>query len=41
MASLDEDLERENFRAHGWRSALNASAIIAFWQEMEPEAFEA
>ena len=40
MASLDEDLERENFRAHGWRSALNASAIIAFWQEMEPEAFE-
>ncbi|WP_375700207.1 RepB family plasmid replication initiator protein [Pseudophaeobacter sp. TrK17] len=40
IAGLDDDLERENFRAHGWRSALNASAIIAFWQEMEPEAFE-
>ncbi len=40
MAGLDDDLERENFRAHGWRSALNASAIIAFWQELEPEAFE-
>lgn len=40
MAGLEDDLERENFRAHGWRSALNASAIIAFWQEMEPEAFE-
>lgn len=40
MAGLEDDLERENFRAHGWRSALNAAAIIAFWQEMEPEAFE-
>lgn len=40
MTGLDDDLERENFRAHGWRSALNASAIIAFWREMEPEAFE-
>ena len=41
MAGLEDDLERENFRAHGWRSALNASAIIAFWQELEPAAFEA
>lgn len=41
MAGLGDDLERENFRTHGWRSALNASAIIAFWQELEPEAFEA
>lgn len=41
MSGLEDDLERENFRAHGWRSALNASAIIAFWQELEPEAFEA
>ena len=28
MAGLEDDLERENFRVHGWRSALNASAII-------------
>lgn len=40
MAGLEDDLERENFRTHGWRSALNASAIIAFWQDMEPESFE-
>jgi hypothetical protein len=40
MAGLEDDLERENFRIHGWRSALNASAIIAFWQDMEAEAFE-
>lgn len=40
MASLEDDLERENFRVHGWRSALNATAIIAFWQDLEAEAFE-
>ena len=40
MASLEDNLERENFRVHGWRSALNATAIIAFWQELEAEAFE-
>ncbi|MEP2718504.1 RepB family plasmid replication initiator protein [Pseudophaeobacter sp.] len=40
MAGLEDDLERENFRTHGWRSAFNASAIIAFWQDMEPETFE-
>ena len=39
MASLSGDLERENFRAHGWRSALNSSAIIAFWHDLEPSAF--
>jgi len=40
MASLTGDLERENFRAHGWRSGLNASAIIAFWSDLEPDAFD-
>lgn len=40
MAGLEDDLERESFRSHGWRSALNASAIIAFWQDMEPDSFE-
>ncbi|TNJ40831.1 replication initiation protein [Phaeobacter sp. B1627] len=40
LSRLDSDLDREHFRQHGWRSALNAGAIIAFWQEMEPEAFE-
>jgi len=39
MASLTGELERENFRVHGWRSGLNASAIIDFWLDLEPEAF--
>ncbi|WP_171102981.1 replication initiation protein [Ruegeria sp. HKCCD7255] len=40
MAGLKDDLGREHFRAHGWRSGLNAAAIINFWAELEPEAFE-
>lgn len=40
MAGLLGDLERENFRAHGWRSGLNARAILEFWQELEPAGFE-
>ena len=40
MTSLNGDLERENFRSHGWRSGLNAGAIIAFWQDLEPSAFD-
>ncbi|NIZ12327.1 replication initiation protein [Phaeobacter sp. HF9A] len=40
LSQLESDLDREHFRQHGWRSALNASAIIAFWQDLEPEAFD-
>ncbi len=40
MAGLDNDLDREHFRAHGWRSGLNATRIFEFWDELEPEAFE-
>ncbi len=40
MAGLDNDLDREHFRAHGWRSGLNATRIFKFWEELEPEAFE-
>ncbi len=40
MAGLDNDLDREHFRAHGWRSGLNATRIFEFWEELEPEAFE-
>jgi len=40
LSRLDSDLDREHFRQHGWRSALNAGAIIAFWQELEPDAFD-
>lgn len=40
LSSLKDDLDREHFRSHGWRSGLNAGAIFDFWQELEPEAFE-
>ncbi len=39
MASLKDDLERESFAAHGWRSGLNAAAIFEFWADLEPGAF--
>ncbi|WP_170771765.1 replication initiation protein [Ruegeria lacuscaerulensis] len=40
LSGLSDDLDREHFRAHGWRSGLNATAIFAFWDELEPGAFE-
>ena len=39
QSRLESELDREHFRQHGWRSALNAASIIAFWQELEPDAF--
>ncbi len=41
MGRLTNDLDREDFRRNGWASALNASAIFAFWEEMTPGLFEA
>ena len=40
LSELDNDLDRDHFRAHGWRSGLNATKIFDFWQELEPEAFD-
>lgn len=40
LSGLTDDLDREHFRAHGWRSGLNATAIFAFWEELEPGVFE-
>ena len=34
-------LDREDFARAGWRSGLNATAIAAFWEEMQPGAFGA
>jgi Initiator Replication protein len=39
MSRLTDDLDREDFRKHGWASALNASAIFAFWEELSPDLF--
>ena len=30
---------RGDFEQHGWMSALNVEAIIAFWEEMAPDVF--
>lgn len=35
LAGLDDDLEREDFRKHGWSSALNAKAIFEFWDGID------
>ncbi|MBV1865647.1 MAG: replication initiation protein [Rhodobacteraceae bacterium] len=40
VATLEDELAREDFRNRGWESALNAQAIFDFWCELEPEAFE-
>ena len=40
VATLEDELAREDFRNRGWDSALNAQAIFDFWRELEPEAFE-
>lgn len=40
MAGLADDLAREEFRAHGWNSALNAAAIFTFWEELAPGLFD-
>ncbi|WP_146590998.1 replication initiation protein [Puniceibacterium confluentis] len=39
-STLGDAGARSDFERHGWMSALNAQAILAFWQELEPEAFE-
>lgn len=39
MSRLTTDLDREDFRKHGWASALNASAIFDFWAELSPGLF--
>ncbi|PWE33032.1 plasmid replication initiation protein [Maritimibacter sp. 55A14] len=40
LSQLEGDLEREDFRRHGWASGLNATAIFAFWEELEPGMFD-
>ncbi|NIZ11320.1 replication initiation protein [Pseudooceanicola sp. HF7] len=35
-----EGAARDDFERYGWMSALNARAIIAFWEELSPGAFD-
>lgn len=40
MASLDNDVAREEFQTHGWNSAFNATAIFEFWEDLTPGLFD-
>lgn len=39
LSGVPDPLEREDFARHGWASALNARAIFAFWEELQPDIF--
>ena len=39
MSMIDSADARADFERHGWMSALNTSAIKAFWQDLQPDAF--
>lgn len=39
LARIAEGPARQDFEMHGWMSALNAEAIFAFWEDVEPEVF--
>ena len=36
LNSLESDVDRDDFRMRGWRSAVNARAIFAFWDGIVP-----
>jgi len=41
LSRIRDDVERDDFRARGWRSSVNARAIFAFWEEVAPGALPA
>lgn len=40
LSALKDDLDREDFARLGWKSALNAKAIEAFWSDLMPGSFD-
>ena len=38
LTQLESAAARDDFERHGWMSALNYHAIVAFWAEMVPES---
>ncbi|KKM71662.1 hypothetical protein LCGC14_1428350 [marine sediment metagenome] len=40
LSTISSELEREEFRRHGWSSALNANAIYAFWSDILPDEMD-
>ncbi|MFK7942599.1 MAG: replication initiation protein [Paracoccaceae bacterium] len=39
-STLKDSLDRADFQRFGWGSALNATAICAFWEELAPGLFD-
>ena len=40
LSAVKDPLEREDFGRFGWGSALNATAIFAFWEDLQPGLFD-
>lgn len=40
LTGIEAATGRADFERHGWMSALNAQAIVAFWEDMYPGAFD-
>ncbi len=40
QSRLSDPAARLDFENHGWTSALNASAIFAFWEDVQPGIFD-
>ncbi|MBM2578009.1 replication initiation protein [Jannaschia sp. Os4] len=40
LGTLEGEMERADFARRGWRSALNAGAVHAFWEGLEPDIFD-
>lgn len=40
LTSITDPNARLDFERHGWMSALNARAVIAFWEDIYPGAFD-
>jgi hypothetical protein len=36
LSGVRDEVDREDFRLRGWRSAVNAAAIFAFWERIAP-----
>lgn len=36
LSGVRDEVDREDFRLRGWRSAVNAGAIFAFWEQIAP-----
>lgn len=39
LSRITDRAAQQDFERHGWMSALNAAAILAFWEDVQPGAF--